>query len=156
MVCPLCPVVRAVSEQPILGPGLSPAARPSGLPSPPQSRFDRRWHQSIYGGSIMRAVLTLLLVFVGWSSVVEAAIGMEACTRHTAVGIGCYCNRAIVSTHQFPGWIHASGPFYKPMYVRPGWHVTNTKGMHSSGNVCYKDRMATPEERAEFLRERRR
>src|SRR6267142_369733 len=80
-------------------------------------------HQSIYGGSIMRAVLTLLLLLVGWSSVVEAATGMEACTRHTPVGIGCYCNRGIVSSHQFPGWNHASGPFFKPMYVRPGWHV---------------------------------
>ena len=100
----------------------------------------------------MRAVLTPLLFFVGWFSVVEAATAMEACTRHTPIGIGCYCNSRIVSTQQFPGWNHASGPFYKPMYVRPGWHVTNTKGMHGSGNVCYRYRMATPEERAIFLR----
>ena len=59
-------------------------------------------HQVFDGGSIMKTVLTLLLLFVGWSSVVEAATGMEACTRHTPVGVACFCNARIVSHHQFP------------------------------------------------------
>jgi hypothetical protein len=100
----------------------------------------------------MRVVLALLLFSLISFSFVEAALGMEACTRNTPIGIGCHCNSRIVSTRQFPGWQPAGGNYHSGFFVRPGWHVTNFKGTHDGGNVCYRDRAATPEERAIFLR----
>jgi hypothetical protein len=128
----------------------------------------------------MKAILTLLFLFVSWSSFADdvridpaylddglynvqtddsvivpvqaaGAAEMGPCTRYTPIGVACFCNRGILGAHEFPGWVPAGGAF-RLMWTRPGWHVTNTRGMHSSGNVCYKDREATPEERAQFHR----
>ena len=101
-------------------------------------------------GRDVNVFIALLVLFFGLSSVANAA-GMEACTRHTPIGIACYCNQAIVSGRQHPGWQQASG-MYKPFFVRPGWHVTFLKKKHGVGLQCFRDRLPTPEERAQFLR----
>ena len=71
---------------------------------------------------------------------------MAPCTRMTPVGVACYCNHGIISGHPIPGW----GRAWALHYIRPGWHVTNPKGRHAGGNVCYRDREPTPEERARY------
>jgi hypothetical protein len=136
----------------------------------------------------MRAILTLLFLFVSWSSFaddvridpayfndgvydaeIDAAaangafydesvdgpaviqvmeVGRVACTRYTKIGMPCLCNSGILNRNAYPGWTMFA-PF---LYVRPGWHLTKNRGMHAGGNVCYKDREATPEERAQFHR----
>jgi hypothetical protein len=75
---------------------------------------------------------------------------MSACTRYVAIGVPCYCNGGIVRREGLapPGWVKFR-PF---LYVRPGWHVTDHKGLHTGGMYCFKDRDATPEEREQFHR----
>jgi hypothetical protein len=74
--------------------------------------------------------------------------GKEACTRHTPIGVGCFCNQGILSKKNPPGWTYVR----HLTWIRPGWHVTNSKGEHAGGDTCYKDRDATPEERERFRR----
>jgi hypothetical protein len=79
---------------------------------------------------------------------VGAPAGMGSCTRHTEVGVPCYCNGRILSRKNPPGWTYVR----HLTWIRPGWHVTNSKGEHAGGDTCYKDRDATPEERERFRR----
>jgi len=59
------------------------------------------------------------------------------CTRNIPVGVPCFCNGGIVLREGLApkDWIKFR-PF---LYVRPGWHVTDYKGMHTGGMTCYKD-----------------
>jgi hypothetical protein len=81
--------------------------------------------------------------------VLEGA-GTAPCTRNTPVGVACYCNHGVRAGRPFPGWqVDPNSPLH---YVRPGWRVSVVKGMHAAGRLCYRDRMPTPEERAQFRR----
>jgi hypothetical protein len=77
-------------------------------------------------------------------------LGQVPCTRNVPIGVPCLCNARIISSHPHTGWTM----FRSFQYVRPGWHLTNLKGMHAAGNICYRDRDATPAEREQFHRTR--
>jgi hypothetical protein len=74
--------------------------------------------------------------------------GSVPCTRNLPIGVPCMCNSRIINRVPHPGWTM----FRSFIYVRPGWHLTNLKGMHAGGNICYRDRDATPAEREQFHR----
>jgi len=100
-------------------------------------------------GRHMKKFIALLVFLVGWSTSASSA-GLDACTRHTPIGVACFCNARIIATSPHQGWQQQA--VYKPVFVRPGWHITFIKGQHGGGLQCYKDRQATPEERARFLK----
>ena len=102
-----------------------------------QETDDFAFSESIYNGGIDDPVIVQVMVGGG-----------EPCSRNTPVGIACICVRGVTSRHPYPGWVQV----HKFLYIRPNWHLTNIKGMHMGGNICYKDREATPEEREEFRR----
>jgi len=64
--------------------------------------------------------------------------GMVGCSRYTPIGIPCYCTHGILRRDNPPGWTYVRSL----TWIRPGWHVTNYKGEHGGGDVCYKDRQA--------------
>lgn len=80
--------------------------------------------------------LTLFFLAIALPSVAEAQ--NAPCSRYTPRGTRCFCNHGIVKGHEVPGWIPAGGD-YKRKWVRPGFHMTNLKGMHSSGSMCFRD-----------------
>lgn len=90
----------------------------------------------------LTAFLPLLFLFVSWPSIAQAVIVSEPCTGSTPVGVPCQCNRWVLKGQRHhdkhPDWVPAGG-MYHFKYTRPGWHVTNTRGMHNSGDVCYRD-----------------
>jgi hypothetical protein len=124
----------------------------------------------------MKATLSLMFLFVGLSSsfaqqtqidpvyfangvysdeVDELAIiqvvspgGLTRCGHLTPIGVPCACVQGIIGHHDHPRW-QLSRPL---TWIRPGWHITNYKGEHAGGNVCYKDRNATPEEIERYRR----
>jgi hypothetical protein len=98
----------------------------------------------------MRSLIALLAFLVGWSSTTASLAGMDACTRNTPIGVACFCNGRIIASKPHPGWQQQA--VYKPVFVRPGWHITFIKGQHGEGLQCYRDREATAEERARFLK----
>jgi hypothetical protein len=94
-----------------------------------------------------RAAWILIAVIAVCNGSQAQAVGFnEQCTRNTPVGIGCKCNRNIVSYTQWEGWVRIPG-YPSAMYIRPNWHLTNLKGQHGGGNVCFKDRQPTERER---------
>lgn len=93
--------------------------------------------ESIYNGEIDDPAI--IQVMLG---------GGEPCTRNTPVGIACICKGGVISRHPYPGWVQVH-PF---LYIRANWHLTNLKGQHAGGNICYRDRDATPAEREQFHR----
>jgi hypothetical protein len=121
----------------------------------------------------MKTTLSLLLLFVGSSSFAdqvridpaylndgvysqetdENAIiqvftsGGEPCTSRTPVGGACLCNGFVLSRTERPYHVRVH-PF---LFIKANWHLTNLKGRHAGGNICTKDREATPEERASFV-----
>jgi hypothetical protein len=66
-------------------------------------------------------------------------VGPRPCGPWTPVGSSCMCNHYVVRKHAKPGWIAAFRDGGTQRYARPGWHFTNSKGMHSSGDSCYHD-----------------
>jgi hypothetical protein len=111
----------------------------------------------------MKAAFSLLLLFVSWPSIADtvridpiyiddatyfetdeaAIIQIQAplanaapCTRHTAVGVPCVCNRGIFRGRNAigPGW-HLDERMHA---IRDGWRVSYFKGTHLG--VCYRDR----------------
>jgi hypothetical protein len=82
------------------------------------------------------AYLVISFFLLVWSTVAEAQDA--PCSRYTPRGTRCFCNHGIVKGHPMPGWIPAGGD-YKRKWVRPGFHMTNLKGMHSSGSMCFRD-----------------
>jgi hypothetical protein len=74
--------------------------------------------------------------------------GGEPCTYNTPVGGSCVCNGFVTSRHPLPYYV----PVHKFLFIKANWHLTNIKGMHAGGNICTKDREATPEERPSFVR----
>lgn len=94
----------------------------------------------------MKAIFALLFVLV--SSAAFAATPMAGtgpCTRHTPVGVYCFCNHGVYRGSYLPGWI--ADPMVQQHYTRPGWHVSAIKGMHGGGKLCIRDRAPTAEER---------
>ncbi len=61
------------------------------------------------------------------------------CGPWTPVGSSCICNHYVMRGHAKPGWVAAYRDGGSRKWARPGWHFTNTKGMHSSGYACYHD-----------------
>jgi hypothetical protein len=123
----------------------------------------------------MKAILALLFLFVSWSSFADvvridpaylgdglynvqtddsvivpvqaaAAAGIGPCTRYTPIGVACFCNQGVLRARESPGWIPAGGAF-RLRWTRPGWHVTNTRGMHSSGNVFATKTVRQPQKK---------
>jgi hypothetical protein len=83
------------------------------------------------------------------AAIIQAASpgGVELCTRNTLIGVPCTCGH-VMARQGYPGWTYVRSL----TWIRPGWHVTNYKGEHGGGDICYKDRLATPEERERFRR----
>src|ERR1700743_3304533 len=89
-------------------------------------------------------VAFLAVIPVGQQALAGPSTPQVECTRYIRVGVPCFCNSGIVRKEGVApkDWIK----FRPYLYVRPGWHVTDYKGMHTGGMTCFKDRHATPEE----------
>ena len=72
---------------------------------------------------------------------VEGA-GTAPCSRNTPVGATCYCNKGVRRGHPVPGWTASTADLTNDgagHYMRPGWHVSATKGMHGGMKFCHRD-----------------
>lgn len=91
-------------------------------------------------------ILSLMFLFGGLHSEIDnipvlpvSYLSGAPCGPWTPVGSSCVCNHYVVRKRAKPDWIPAPRDGGTQKFTRPGWHYTNTKGMHSSGNVCYHD-----------------
>jgi hypothetical protein len=75
---------------------------------------------------------------------------LTGCSHSTPVGVACKCVHGIIIHKPSPGFT-----LFRPLaWVRDGWHVTNYKGEHGGGDVCYRDRAPTQEEIERYHRTR--